>query len=77
MRATRELREYKNIVPKTENEPDYARRWRKTRQKLAGRYGLIEFIIMMSAESGRDRAFLYTQDPVFIIRNYIGLSSRG
>lgn len=38
---------------------------------------MYEWLIMMSATSGQDMKFLQQQEPIFIVRNFIGQSLNG
>lgn len=53
------------------------KKWRKAKQKIGQGYEMYQWLIMISGNSGRDRAFLAEQDPLFIVRNFIGQSCNG
>lgn len=64
-------------MPSPDGELEGMKKWRKAKQKIGKGYDMYQWLIMMSATSGRDHAFLVDQDPLFIVRNFIGQSLNG
>ncbi|WP_441001320.1 hypothetical protein [Fodinibius sp. SL11] len=64
-------------MPKSSGESDWMKRMQKAKQKVSQQYGMYQWLIMVTATSGQDRAFLADQDPLFIVRTFIGQRCNG